>query len=168
MSKDVIPLYINDVSVFARNLSVALRNTDTPPSHTTMLALIAKSAGFKNHQHLKADAALRPEKAPPILKRAIRVFDSAGRLSRWPNKTQLQGLCLWPIWARFPAHQDLTEKQVNSLIKDALDFEDHVLVRRSLIDHKLATRAKDGSAYRRIEQRPPDIALELLAALRVL
>lgn len=166
MSKDMIPLYIDDVSGFAQRLRKSLSDAETLPSHAAMLALIAKSAGFRNHQHLKAEKPRPVMRPDPALKKAIRVFDAEGRISRWPNKTKLQGLCLWTVWARLPAHQDMTEEEINAFIKPALGFNDHVLVRRSLIDHKMATRQIDGSNYRRIEQKPPELALELMAMLR--
>ncbi|MGR3679675.1 MAG: DUF2087 domain-containing protein [Paracoccaceae bacterium] len=166
MSKDVTSLYIDDLSGFARALRKSLMGQDRIPGHVAMLGLIARSAGFRNHQHLKAT---RPEpvlREDPAIKRALRVFDDTGRITRWPNKTKLQGLCLWTIWAQFPARQDLSEQDVNEIIKPALGFKDHVLVRRSLIDHKMAERTIDGRVYRRIEQRPPQLALDLMARLR--
>jgi hypothetical protein len=78
----------------------------------------------------------------------------------------VQGLCLWPFWAQLPAHQDLSEKEVNAVLKGGLSFDDHVLLRRSLIDHKLATRTIDGRVYRRIEQRPTPEALALMDRLK--
>jgi hypothetical protein len=64
-----------------------------------------------------------------------------------------------------PAHQELSEKEVNALLRKGLAFDDHVLIRRSLIDHKLATRTVDGRIYRRIEQRPTEEALALIKQL---
>jgi hypothetical protein len=94
------------------------------------------------------------------------VFDDNGLMFRWPKWTKVQGLCLWPFWALLPAHQDLSEKEVNAVLKQGLSFDDHVLLRRSLIDHKLATRTIDGAVYRRIEQRPTPEALALMDRLK--
>ncbi|WP_422050043.1 DUF2087 domain-containing protein [Shimia sp.] len=167
MSKDVTPLYVADVSAFTKQLRRSLAGQDTLPGHAAMMGLVAKAAGFQNHQHLRNAAA----KAPPALdelalKRALRVFDENGRMFRWPKWTKVQGLCLWPFWARMPAHQDLSEKEVNAVLKDGLAFDDHVLLRRSLIDHKLAERTIDGRIYRRIEQRPTPEALALMRRLK--
>lgn len=165
MSKDVTPLFIADVSAFAKQLRKSLAEQDSPPGHAAMLALIAKSAGYRNHQHLRATSTPALDKL--ALDRALRAHDPQGRMSRWPRQTKVQGLCLWPFWARMPAHKDMTEKQVNQILKDGMadEFTDHVLLRRSLIDHKLATRTIDGKAYRRIEQAPPPEALALMARL---
>ena len=166
MSKDVIPLYVADVSAFTKTLRKSLSDQDKLPGHAAMMALVAKAAGFQNHQHLKA---AKPADDTPLdelaLKRALRVFDDTGRMFRWPKWTKVQGLCLWPFWARMPAHKDLSEKDVNEILKTGLSFDDHVLLRRSLIDHKLCERTIDGRVYRRIEQRPTPEALALLKRL---
>ncbi len=166
MSKDVIPLYVADVSAFTKTLRKSLSEQDKLPGHAAMMALVAKAAGFQNHQHLKA---AKPAEDTPLdelaLKRALRVFDDTGRMFRWPKWTKVQGLCLWPFWARMPAHKDLSEKDVNEILKTGLSFDDHVLLRRSLIDHKLCERTIDGRVYRRIEQRPTPEALALLKRL---
>jgi hypothetical protein len=65
-----------------------------------------------------------------------------------------------------PAQKDMTENDVNAILIDGLSFDDHVLLRRSLIDHKLAERTIDGRVYRRIEQRPTPEALALMKRLK--
>ena len=167
MSKDVIPLYVADVSAFTKTLRKSLADKDSLPGHAAMLSLVAKAAGFQNHQHLKTDTrAKAPELDELALKRALRVFDDQSLMTRWPKWTKVQGLCLWAFWAKLPAHQDMTEPQVNDLLKSGLAFDDHVLLRRSLIDHKLAERTIDGRIYRRIEQKPTPEALALLKELK--
>ncbi len=167
MSQDVIPLYIADVSAFTKTLRKSLVAQDALPGHAAMLALVAKASGFQNHQHLRAAVvAPAPELDALALKRAKRVFDAQGRMHRWPKWTKVQGLCLWVFWAQLPPHQDLSEPQVNAVLKPGLTFGDHVLLRRSLIDHKLASRTTDGRVYRRIEQKPTPEALALLQHLK--
>ena len=167
MSKDVTPLYVADVSAFTKSLRKSLTEQASLPGHAAMMALVAKAAGFQNHQHLKATQPAPETHLDELaLKRALRVFDEQSRMFRWPKWTKVQGLCLWPFWARMPAHQDLSEKEVNTLLKDGLSFDDHVLLRRSLIDHKLAERTIDGKIYRRIEQRPTPEALALMKRLK--
>ncbi len=166
MSQDVTTLYVADVSAFTKALRKSLSEADVLPGHAAMLAMVAKAAGYRNHQHLKADQPKITELDELALKRALRVFDEQGRMIRWPKWTKVQGLCLWPFWARMPAHQDMTEKEVNEILKPGLTFGDHVLLRRSLIDHKLATRTIDGRTYRRIEQRPTQEALALMDRLK--
>ena len=81
---------------------------------------------------------------------------------RWPYHTAEQGLCLWAFWARLPARTDMVEKDVNAILQAGNSFGDHALLRRSLIDHRLVTRTKDGKTYRRIEQAPPPEAAALI------
>ncbi|MGX9350597.1 DUF2087 domain-containing protein [Shimia sp. W99] len=165
MSRDVTSLFIADVSAFSKTLRKTLSEQDSVPGHAAMLGLIAKAAGYQNHQHLRATPPA-PVLDELALKRALRVFDDTGRMARWPKQTKVQGLCLWPFWARMPAHEDLGEKDVNAILKQGLAFEDHVLLRRSLIDHGFAERTVDGRVYRRIERKPTPEALALMARLR--
>ena len=51
MTRDVISLQIDDLSHFARSLRAGLAN---PPSHLEMLGHIARAAGYRNYQHLRA------------------------------------------------------------------------------------------------------------------
>jgi hypothetical protein len=157
---------IDDLSSFTKSLRAALQQQEDFPSHARMLSLVAKAAGYENYQHLRADAPDIPApKAPRSVERALRCFD-LGIMARWPKQTSVQGLCLWVFWARLPAKQDLTEKQVNEVLQAGHSFGDHVLLRRSLIDHRLSTRTKDGKIYRRIEQAPPAEALDVIAAVQ--
>jgi hypothetical protein len=163
----VIPLYVADVSAFTKTLRKSLSEQDKLRGHAAMLALVAKAAGFQNHQHLKATKPAEDTTLDELaLKRAMRVFDETGRMFRWPKWTKVQGLCLWTFWARMPAQKDMTENDVNAILIDGLSFDDHVLLRRSLIDHKLAERTIDGRVYRRIEQRPTPEALALMKRLK--
>ncbi|MFB2532590.1 DUF2087 domain-containing protein [Paracoccus sp. p3-h83] len=145
------------------------------PGHQAMMNWLARGAGFRNLQHLRAsNSAARRIAAAAVaqpcdmarVERALRCFDAQGRLTRWPAQTQVQRLCLWAMWARLPARQDQSEPQVNAILKAAHFFGDHALLRRSLIDHRLAERTRDGAVWRRIEQRPDAEALALLSRLR--
>lgn len=172
MPRDAIPLSIPDTAAFARALRDALATEPDLPGHAAFLGHIARAAGFQNWQHLRASQTPAPVVPaedpvdPDRVARALRVFDDQGRMARWPNKTNLQGLCLWALWSRLPALRDMTEPEVNTILKDWSTFGDHVLLRRSLIDHKLATRTPDGRSYRRTERRPPPDARALLAGLK--
>ena len=165
MPKEVTPLFIADVSAFTRTLRNSLSNQQEVPGHAAMLALVAKAAGYRNHQHLRSTRS-EPALDELALKRAKRVFDAYGRMMRWPKQTKVQGLCLWPFWARLPSHRDMAEPEVNAVLQEGLSFNDHVLLRRSLIDHSLATRSTDGSIYRRVERKPTPEALALMNYLR--
>ncbi len=159
-------LYIADLSDFARNLRRDLTEAETAPSHLALMGLIAKAAGYRNYQHLKAEAPAPEPVTGKSFDRALRVFDQAGRMQHWPGATHVQGLCLWVFWDRMPPRQGLTEPEVNAILRAGHLFGDHVLLRRSLIDHRLVTRAVDGSVYRRIEQAPPPEARALIRAVR--
>lgn len=166
MPRDLISLTIPDLSAFAKALRADLVALPELPGHLTLLGLLARAAGYKNYQQLKATPAAPA--APPDLKRlhkAQRAFDSAGRMQAWPGQTATQRLCLWVLWSRLPARRDLTEAEVNAILLDSATFGDHVLLRRSFIDHKMMTRTQDGSIYRRIEQTPPPEALGLIHAV---
>lgn len=171
MARTAIPLVIDDVSAFARRLRNALAAEPELPGHLALLNHIARAAGHANFQDLRAGppappaAPSAPKAKSQTLARALQVFDAQGRMRHWPNRTSVQGLCLWAFWARMPPRKGLTEAEVNEMLKAGNLFGDHVLLRRSLIDHRLVTRAQDGSLYTRIEQSPPDDALLLIRAV---
>lgn len=155
MSRSPLPLVIEDVSTFA----IALRKSwpADPPGQAQALTLIARAAGYRNHQHLRADTP--PDGAPDkaAQKRiadALRVFDASGIMQRWPKKTSVQRLCLLWFWSRLPARRDLSEAEVNAVLQAGEAFGDHVLLRRSLIDGRLVQRTTDGRVYRRREAAP--------------
>lgn len=156
MSRTIIPLVVDDLSAFATHLR---RHWPAePPGQSAALALIAQAAGYRNHQHLKAGAA----QAVPLdraaanrVRVALAVFDAEARLMRWPRKTSVQRLCLAWMWACLPDRRDLTEAEVNDVLRDRETIGDHVLLRRSLIDHGYAERSRDGALYRR-RGRAPD------------
>ncbi|MEM7471123.1 MAG: DUF2087 domain-containing protein [Pseudomonadota bacterium] len=169
MPTSSIPLVIEDLSKFARHLRENW--PDTSPGQAQTLALLARAAGYRNHQALKAEHG-SPQPAPPLselenrrLRDALRVFDLEGRMTRWPLKTSVQGLCLAAFWAVLPGRRDLTEKEVNVAIKDGERFGDHVLIRRTLIEHDMVTREIDGSRYRRVERKPTVLERHLIKAI---
>ena len=163
MTRDVTSLTISDLSTFTKALRADLLARDGIPSHATLLSAIAKAAGYGNHQHLKAS---KPQARDPQLTKAFRAFDASGIMTHWPKQTGTQGLCLFVFWAQFAANTDLSEKDVNAVLKAGHSFGDHPLLRRSLIDHKLLTRTIDGKVYRRIERAPPPAAITLISDIR--
>lgn len=164
MPRETIQMTIPDLSAFTKQLRQALMQQEALPGHAAMLSLVSKAAGYENFQHLKA---VKPQSKTlgKQLEKALRVFDETGVMTRWPNQTAIQGLCLWRFWADLPVRQDLTETEVNEMLKAGSSFGDHVLLRRSLIDHKLVTRTRDGKAYRRIEKAPPADAVALIKSV---
>jgi hypothetical protein len=179
MPRKAVPFVTPDLSAFARSLARALgeREEAKPPSHVELLNLIARAAGHRNLQALRA-AMLAPAAAPtsedpsPPLplsahaSKALRQFDSHGRLVRWPTKFSVQRLALWVLWTRFEARRVYSEKEVNAVLKAANAFDDHVTLRRELVDHRLLARKSDCSEYRKLPARPDPEARALLSAWR--
>ncbi|HYE49621.1 MAG TPA: DUF2087 domain-containing protein [Azospirillaceae bacterium] len=175
MSRTILPFHADDISAVAKSLRAQLGELGHPPGHVEMLSMLARAAGFRNFQHLRADAAARGrlDAAPPPeapvdhaqVERLLRCFDGAGRLARWPAKLSQQVPCLWVLWSRLPPRQTLTERAVNDLLRDLHLFGDHALLRRELCNHGLAIRSTDCSAYRRVERRPPPDAAALIRRL---
>lgn len=172
MARETTPLVIADLSSFARQLARALAEQPTPPSHLQFLNQIARAAGYRNLQALQASAPpVPPMDAAPLslsdtARRALQQFDAAGRLQRWPAKYSVQRLILWPLWARFEPRRRYTEAEVNTVLKAANAFGDHVTLRRELVNHRLLARESDCSAYWKLPARPDDEARALMAAWR--
>ncbi len=150
-------------------------------SHVQLLNMLVRAVGYRNFQHYRAQFAAQerldrlaaPEPAAPEepmdlrrVERAARHFGPDGLLARWPGKVSLQRLCLWWVWSRLPAGQELTGTQMDDALRACHHFGDHALLRRWLCDLGMATRTPDGRQYRRVEQRPPQEALALLQHLR--
>jgi hypothetical protein len=169
-----VPLRVDDVSAFCKNLRQRLVDSDVPaPSHLTLLNVIAKSAGYRNYQALRAAAAADPTHTsvppqpltppsgstlPKVIARALGHFDTAGRLTRFPLQRSVRDLALLGIWCQLPGKRDLTEKQVNEYLKGAHTFADHVSLRRELVNTKRLWRTTDGSRYRK--EAPPMSAVD--------
>lgn len=179
MSRAAIPFVIPDLSAFARSLGRALAERDgtTLPSHLELLNLIARAAGHRNIQALRASmqapaAPLAAEDREPPLplsdnaKKALRQFDTRDRLLRWPTKFSIQRLALWVLWTRFDSRRVYSEKEVNAVLIQANAFGDHVTLRRELVDHRLLERKSDCSEYRKLPARPDAETRALLAAWR--
>lgn len=174
MSRTQLPLRSADISEFARTLRNQIANVEKSPSHLELLNMLARSAGFRNFQHLRAQSEAcakleAPEPSPAVdyseVKSLLRFFDAKGRLVQWPAKASQRMLCLWVIWVRIPPRKPLTEEQLNRLLKSEHLFSDPALLRRELFDRRMVNRTPDCREYRRIEQRPPDQALALICAL---
>lgn len=175
MSRSVFPLSTQDISAFARALNGQLAARDGRPGHVELLNMLARSAGFQNYQHFRAQFGAQdrlqaaPPAPPPVdfvkIERVARHFDAAGVMVRWPAKASHQHLCLWALWSRLPARVARSEGQVNELLRALHSFGDHALLRRELFGHGFVTRTRDGREYRRVERRPPPEALSLIHAL---
>lgn len=193
MSKELFSIQIADVSAFARVLGQALhtRHTTkpTPPGQVEMLNLISRAQGQRNWQALRqslrqslrqahALASVDGKHAGPTpaappqtplsdnARKALAQFDSQGRLMRWPVKFSVQKLVMWVLWTHFDAERVYTEAEVNTVLKAANMFFDHVTLRRELINHRLMSRKSDCSEYRKLPARPDDETRALLTAWR--
>ena len=175
MTRTVFPFAARDMSALARSLARELEAGDHRPGHVQLLNMLARAVGYRNFQHFRAQHAAGErldEAQPPAqpvdhlqVERVARYFDADGRLARWPAKTSLQRLCLWVLWSKIPPGQVMTETQISTLLKDLHGFGDHALLRRDLVDTRLAARTSDCREYQRIEQRPPAEALALIRHL---
>ncbi len=178
MPRQSIPLAIADLSQFSRALGAELAvRPDKPPSHLSLLNMLARAAGFRNFQHLRvgaapaADPAPRPPEAPsePVDPRRIAKvagsFDAEGRLTRWPSKRAQQILCLWALWARLPAATPMSEREIGDRLKALHLFGDPAILRRDLVGLGLFRRDPGGSTYLRLEQAPPAEARLLIREL---
>ncbi len=180
MPRTETPLHAADISAFAKALSHDLKQSHDRlqrlPGHVELLNMLARAAGHRNFQSLKArppvppPAALAPAAAPAALSdtaaRALRQFDAQGRLTRWPIKYSVQRLMLWGLWMRFDGKRRYTEREVNEVLRAWHLFGDHCTLRRELVEMKMLERTDGGAEYRKLPRRPDAEALALLRALR--
>lgn len=177
MSRTLLAFEAPDISALARTLHKGIAELGHAPGHVELLNLLARGAGFRNFQHLRADAQARqrldapPPPAAPLAdharcEKAARLFDAEGRLIRWPKKRNLQILCLWVMWSHLPAGTVSTEREVNERLNEWHLFGDHAILRREMIEFGLMRRTRDGREYARIEREPPPELPVLLARLR--
>lgn len=172
MTRDALSLTVEDVSAFARSLHRQLAAEPALPGHLSLLNMVARAAGFRNYQHFRAvgSAAARLETPAPTadmaaVEQALRQFDGAGRLVRWPGRTSQQKLALWALWARLPKGEAMTEREISARLDHWHLFGDAAIIRRTLWEMKLISRTPDSRDYRRIEQAPDATALALIRAV---
>ena len=218
MTRTALPYAAPDLSALARLLERALADHHAThgrlPGHVEMMNLLARGAGKRNLQELKAAAAPAapavaraapastpatagpstaaappaaadvdpwfdaPELLDPLTSpmpwlhlsdhaaKALKCFDTAGRLARWPLKLSVQRLAMWVLWTRFDARRVYAEDEVNRVLKAWHVYGDHATLRRELINHQLMTRKSDCSEYRKTSPWPDDEVQALLRALR--
>ena len=182
---DRTPLVAADLSAFAKALRTQLAERwDSGaglPGHVEMLNLLARAAGHRNVQALKAAAKSTASAAAPTPQRwhgpkhpllsaaadrTLRVFDAPGRLLRWPSKRPEQVLALWCLWMAFDGKRRYSEREVNEVINRRHAFGDHCLLRRELVVMKLLERTPGGEQYRKLAARPDEETAALLRAVR--
>lgn len=191
MPRELIACPVQDLSAFAKalrsQLIEALPGTSLP-GHLSLMNMLARAAGHRNLQALKAlhtalpgpanpgrlpeRQRLAPTRGPrhPTLSetadRALRQFDAEGRLMRWPTKFSVQRQALWGLWLHFDAKRAYTEREVNHILQRYHCFGDHCTLRRELVTMKLLARTPDGAVYRKCPARPVAEVAALLRALR--
>ena len=178
-SREMVPLVAADISTFCKHLRQQLAAAGHEvPGHVAFLNMLARSAGYRNYQTLKAQPPAAPAAAPvtsqakfaepalpPItlprgstvplpLRRLLTCFDTQGRLTRWPNKYAAQQTAIWALWSRLPAQRELTEKQVNDYLLASHTYGDPATLRRELVNAKLLWRTVDCRVYRKEPRRP--------------
>jgi hypothetical protein len=179
MPRTDVPLHAADISRFAKSLARELRQThdraQRAPGHVELLNMLARAAGYRNYQSLRArpaagECAAAPPAAPTALTdtaaKALRQFDAQGRLTRWPIKFSVQRLMLWGLWMRFDARRRYTEREVNEVLNAWHLFGDHCTLRRELVEMKMLARKDGGAEYRKLPHRPDAQAMALMRALR--
>ena len=93
-------------------------------------------------------------------------FGADGTLLRWPSRTNHQELCVWALWARYPAREIMDERGISAWLNERHEFGDAALLRRTMVTMGLVTRTQDGREYRRVERKPPPELGPLLARLK--
>ena len=182
MPRELIACPVQDLSSFARSLhqqlAAHLGDSTALPGHLALLNMIARAAGHRNVQALKARPAARPlvpaapargPRHPGLSEnadRALRQFDAQGRLARWPSKYLVQRYAIWGLWMHFDAKRRYTEREVNSILQARHNFGDHCTLRRELVNMKLLERTPDGAEYRKLPARPDEDVAALLHELR--
>ena len=154
MSREAIPLSVPDVSLFARalarNLAERLAKKPEPPGHVELLNLLARAAGLRNFQSLRAAPPPLPEAVAPAplsdnARKALGQFDAEGRLLRWPVKFTVQRLVMWTLWTRFDAKRRYTEDQSADDGKKRIEFHprDIAQMRRNFQPRLTGVSARD-------------------------
>jgi hypothetical protein len=187
MTRTAIALSAPDVSAFTKTLKAALdaRHASglAPPSHLELLNLLARAAGLRNFQTLKAQTSTAffprpiPESLPtaptpavnlatmsPLVRKTLLQFDDERRLVRLPNKFSVQRLAMWAFWTQFEAPRRYTEKEVNAVLNVHHTFGDQATLRRELINMQLLGRKDDCSEYWKNPQQPSDEVQSFLVA----
>jgi hypothetical protein len=184
-SRELVPLFANDISTFCKKLrqQLAGAGVNPLPGHLALLNVIARSAGHRNFQALRAT----PGRAMPIADtphnptqtivaprdsmlsrtaaRALTHFDTTGQLTRWPTQFAVQQIAIWGLWMRLPGKRELREREVNEYLAAYNRFGDPVTLRRELINARLLWRTPDGRVYRKVARRTPAEIRDFLHAL---
>lgn len=176
MSRNAIPYAMGDISALAKSLQTQLEAGDGKPGHLALLNMLARGAGYRNFQHLRANAEAEgrltaPTPAPAPLdaakvEKTARYFDADGILESWPARDGHREICLWVLWSLIEPRRTFSEKEINAVLNAHHRFKDHALLRREMVDRAMLARTRDGRTYKRIEAKPPAEACALIRALQ--
>jgi len=178
-----IPFYVDNLSTLAKTLREQFEpfaKSATTPSHVQLLNWLARAAGHRNYQALRAAATLQPATPPANAvpaatfdatlsahaSKALTQFDERGRLTRWPYKFAVQRVAMWALWQRFDPRRTYSEREVNAVLNTWATYGDHATLRRELVNMKLLGRKPDCSEYWKEPQRASDEVRAFLHALR--
>ena len=175
MSRTLVPLVTPDVSNFAKTLKALLdaraASGQPLPTHLELLNLLARGAGWRNYQALRAASVAPPPKAPTpasdlsdLTRKTLAQFDAQGRLTRLPTKRSMQQLAMWALWTRFEARRRYSEKEVNTLLQLWHHFADPATLRREMVGMGLLARLDDCSQYWKLNPKPDATQREFVAA----
>ena len=163
MSRTPLPFHAEDISAVARSLQAQLAAAERPPGHLALLNMLARSAGARNFQHLRAQGLARerletPAEPPPtvdtvMLERLARHFDADGRMLRWPPKASQVEPCLWVLWSRLPARLAMTEREIGERLDRLHLYGDHALLRRYSLPSAVRVTEASTAAWR-VRRRP--------------
>lgn len=171
MSRTVYPFYSSDISFLARSLKRQWMAEAEAPGHLQILNMLARSAGFQNFQHLRAEhdrpVPAEPQTVSNEVRRLLRHFDDEGRLLRWPKKFSEQRACLWALWSGLPRGEEWDEPTVNAAIRALEAFGDHVLIRRELVEGGWIGRTDDCRRYWLFDPAVPEEVAELAEQVRL-
>ena len=87
MSKQSIPLVVEDISPFVRALARQISDVEKTPSHLSLINMVSRAAGFRNFQHMRSAHAAGERLATPqrtetidhlLVERTLNQFDPAG------------------------------------------------------------------------------------------
>ena len=89
MTKTTLPFAAPDISGLAKTLSRELRALETPPGHVQLLNILARAAGHRNYQAMKAQHDAGPptfgwflERAQTVLRRASEMMPLTANATR--------------------------------------------------------------------------------------
>ncbi|MEO4054993.1 DUF2087 domain-containing protein [Solibacillus sp. CAU 1738] len=110
-----------------------------------IMALIDKPKPFSIHKGatmVDERYAITEEERAKVLATFI---DSDGRVKQLPTKEKRKIVILQEVIKKFEANRNYTEKEVNEILKQI--FDDHVTVRRYLIQYGFMHRSTDCQSY---------------------